>query len=96
MKLTIVMTGINFADIIVVRSTSKGTGTIVEPLKSMKWAGAEFKKDQEAKLNKIKDLKILSNKGTSKIDLTELYRTTIPKVKGHYISTNKGTGLLKL
>ena len=90
------MTGINYADTIIVRSTSKGTGTIIEPLKSMKWAGAEFKKDQEAKLNKTKSLKIVSGKGTSKIDLTELYRTTIPKVKGRHMSTNKGTGLLKL
>jgi hypothetical protein len=90
------MSGIDFADTIVVRSTGKGTDTIREPLKSMKWAGAEFKKSQDTKLEKIKGLKIASSKGTSKIDLTELYRTTVPKVEGRYISTNKGTGLLKL
>ena len=90
------MSGINFIDTIVVRSTGKGTDTIREPLRSMKWAGVEFKEEQEAKLDKINGLRIASGKGTSTIDLSQLYRTTIPKVEGHYISTNKGTGLLKL
>ena len=90
------MTGVDFIDTIVVRSTGKGTNTIREPLKSMKWAGAKFKNEQETKLDKIKGLKIASCKGTSKIDLGKLYRTAIPKVEGHHISTNKGTGLRKL
>ena len=90
------MSGIDFADTIVVRSIGKGTDTIREPLKSMKWAGAEFKKSQDTKLEKIKGLKIASSKGTSKIDLTELYRTSVTRLEGRTISTNKGTGLLKL
>ena len=90
------MTGINFIDTIVIRSTCKGTNTIRAPLKSMKWAGTEFKKEQEAKLDKIKSLKIVSGKGTSKIQLSELRKTVIPKAEGHYISTNRGTGLSKL
>lgn len=90
------MYGVNFVDTIIVRSTEKGTRLVKEPSKSMKWAGAEFKKEQERKLSKIKGLKIESAKGTSKIDLAELYTTSVPSLDGRYISTNKGTGLLKL
>ena len=88
--------GIDFADTVVVRSIGKGTDVIIEPLKSMKWAGAEFKEAQEEKIRKLKGMTVGSNKGTSKIELGKMYRTTIPKVEGHYISTGKGTGLLKL
>ena len=90
------MYGVNFVDTIVVRSTEKGTKIIREPAKSMKWAGKEFKTEQNRKLRNIKGLKIESSKGTSKIDLTELYTTSVPRLEGRYISTNKGTGLLKL
>ncbi|MCV0392459.1 MAG: hypothetical protein K5790_04095 [Nitrosopumilus sp.] len=90
------MSGINFIDTIVVRSTGKGTHTIKESLKSMNWAGESFKKSQEGKLGKISGLKIQSAKGTSKIELGKMYKTSIPKVDGMYISVNRGTGLLKL
>jgi hypothetical protein len=92
-----VMSGIDFVDTIVVRrSVEKGTKTIIEPVKSMKWAGNEFKQEQEAKLSKFGSLKIASAKGTSMIDLTEMPRTTVPKLGGHYISTRRGTELLRL
>ena len=91
-----VMYGVNFVDTIIVRSTEKGTKTIREPSKSMKWAGEEFKNEQDRKLSKIKGLKIASVKGTSKIDLAELYTTSVTRLEGRTISTNKGTGLLKL
>ena len=91
------MSGIDFVDTIVVRrSVEKGTKTIIEPVKSMKWAGNEFKQEQEAKLSKFGSLKIASAKGTSMIDLTEMPRTTVPKLGGHYISTRRGTELLRL
>ena len=90
------MSGIDFVDTIVVRSTGKGTDVIVEPLKSMKWAGTDFKKEQEAKLRKMGNLTIESAKGTSRINLGKMGRTLMPNVQGHYISTGKGTGLLKL
>ena len=90
------MSGVDFADTVVVRSVEKGTKTIIESVKSMKWAGKEFKKSQDEKLSKIGGLKIESAKGTSKIDLTEMYRTTIPSLDGHYISSRRGTELLKL
>ncbi len=91
------MSGIDFVDTIVVRrSVEKGTKTIIEPVKSMKWAGKEFKQEQEAKLNKFGSLKIASAKGTSMIDLTKMSRTTIPSLGGHYISTRRGTELLRL
>jgi len=90
------MTGIDFVDTIIIRSVEKGTKTIKEPIKSMKWAGKEFKKSQEEKLGKIKGLKIQSAKGTSKVDLTKMYKTTIPSLEGHYISSRRGTELLKL
>ena len=90
------MTGFDFVDTIIVRSVEKGTKTIREPVKSMKWAGKEFKESQEAKLRKIVCLRIESAKGTSKIDLTKMYRTTIPSLDGHYISSRRGTELLRL
>lgn len=90
------MSGIDFVDTIVVRSIGKGTATIIEPLKSMKWAGTEFKKSQEAKLRKMGNLTIESAKGTSKIDLGKMGRTLMPNLDGHYISTRRGTELLKL
>jgi hypothetical protein len=91
------MYGIDFVDTIVVRrSVEKGTKTIIEPLKSMKWAGSEFKEAQEAKLSKFGSLKIASAKGTSTVDLTKMSRTILPKLGGHYISTRRGTELLRL
>ena len=90
------MYGVNFVDTIIVRSVEKGTKTVTEPVKSMKWAGKEFKDEQDRKLSKIKGLKIESAKGTSQIDLKELYTTSVPSVKGRYISSNRGTELLKL
>ncbi len=83
-------------DTVVVRSVEKGTKTIIEPLKSMNWAGREFKEAQEAKLSKFGSLKIASAKGTSTVDLTKMYRTTIPSFDGHYISSRRGTELLRL
>ncbi len=90
------MSGLDFVDTIVVRSVEKGTKTIIEPIKSMKWAGKEFKLEQEAKLSKFGSLKIASAKGTAMIDLTEMSRTILPKLGGHYISTRRGTELLRL
>ena len=90
------MSGIDFVDTIVVRSVEKGTKTIIEPVKSMNWAGKEFKQAQEAKLSEFGSLKIASAKGTSTVDLTKMYRTTIPSLDGHYISTRRGTELLRL
>ena len=90
------MIGVNFVDTIIVRSVEKGTKIIREPAKSMKWAGKEFKESQEANLRKIGGLRIESAKGTSKIDLTKMYRTTIHSLDGHYISSRRGTELLRL
>ena len=90
------MSGIDFKGTIVVRCTEKGTKTIKESLKSMKWAGLEFKKAQEKKLNEMGRLRIESGRGTSKIELADMYRTTIPRLDGHYISSRRGTELLKL
>ncbi len=90
------MSGFDFVDTVVIRSVEKGTKTIIEPVKSMSWAGKEFKQAQEAKLKEFGSLKIASGKGTSMIDLTEMYRTTIPSLDGHYISSRRGTELLRL
>ena len=90
------MSGFDFVDTVVVRSVEKGTKTIIEPAKSMKWAGREFKQEQEAKLKEFGSLKIASGKGTSMIDLSEMSRTTLPSLGGHYISSRRGTELLRL
>ena len=80
----------------VVKSSNKGTRTVVESFTSINWAGKGFKESQEKSLDKIKGLKIRSSKGTSKIELSKLRKTTIPSLDGRYISVKKGTERLRL
>ena len=90
------MSELKFEGTVIVKSTKKGTKTKLEPLTPMEWAGKGFKSTQEKRLSKIRGLKIGSSKGTSKINLTKMHKTSVPKLEGRYISTKKGTELLKL
>ena len=42
------------------------------------------------------DLWIMSGKGTTKIKLSEMEKSKAADIKGHYISTGKGTGRIRI
>jgi len=88
------MTGIDYADTIVVRRTiEKGTKVVEEKVKKLNFAGAEFKKYQKEKLNLAGDIGLVSSKGTDLIHLSQMYDTQIPSTKGLLMSTGRGTGI---
>ena len=88
------MVGIDFVDTIVVRrSVDKGTKIITEPVKKLNFAGKEFKKYQKEKQIHAGDVGLASSKGTGIIHLTKMYETQIPSLKGHHLSTGRGTGI---
>ena len=91
------MSGINFADTIVVRRVvNKGTKIIQEPFKKTSWAGPEFRQAEIDRLNLAGDMMIMSAKGTKMIRLSEMEQPKLVLPKGHYITTGKGTGRIKL
>ena len=89
--------GINFIDTIVVRrSLNKGTTTTDEPTSTSEFMGEQNKKNTDDRMKLAGDLWIMSGKGTTKIKLSELKETKSVDIKGHYISTGKGTGRIKI
>jgi hypothetical protein len=91
------MTGINFADTIVVRrSLERGTASTDEPTTPSEFMGDENKKISDDRMKLAGDLYIMSNKGTTKIKLSEMRQPKSVDIKGYYISTGKGTGRIKL
>jgi hypothetical protein len=91
------MTGINFADTIIVRqSIQKGTSSIEKPVLPSEFMGKETSKYNEDRLKLAGDLCIMSSKGTSKIKLSELQKEKTVNLKGHYITTGRGTSRVKL
>ena len=91
------MSGINFADTIVVRrSLERGTASTDEPTTPSEFMGAENKKISDDRMKLAGDLWIISGKGTTKIKLSELRQPKSADIKGYYISTGKGTGRIKL
>jgi hypothetical protein len=90
------MTGIDFKDTIVVRSTNKGTSTITGPVTPSEFMGLKDKTIDNDRLKLAGDLWIMSAKGTTKIKLSEMQEEKKVDLKGHYISTGKGTGRIRL
>ena len=91
------MSGIDFADTIVVRRViNKGTTVVEEPLKKSSWTGSDFKKSETDRLKLAGDLMIMSGKGTTKIRLSEMKQPKTVLPRGYYITTGKGTGRMKL
>ena len=92
-----IMEGIDFRDTIIVRrSINKGTKVVEKPLKKPNWQGEEFKKHEEERLKLAGDLMIMSAKGTSMIKLSKMRKSKIVDTKGHYITTGRGTGRVRL
>ena len=91
------MTGINFIDTIVVRQTlERGTASTDKPVMPVDFMGKETSKTNEDRLKLAGDLWIMSAKGTSKIKLSEMQKEKTVDLKGHYISTGRGTSRVKL
>ena len=90
--------GINFIDTIVVRHTrERGTASEEKPVLPAEFMGKQTSKINADRLKLSGDLMILSAKGTKKIRLSEMEKPTLPAdFKGHYITTGKGTGRIKL
>jgi len=89
--------GIDFIDTIVVRtSLNKGTSTTDEPVLPAEFMGKQNKQNSEERLKLAGDLWIMSGKGTTKIKLSDMKESKSVDIKGHYISTGKGTGRIKI
>lgn len=90
--------GINFIDTIVVRHTrERGTASEEKPVLPSEFMGKQTSKINADRLKLAGDLMILSAKGTKKIRLSEMEKPTLPAdFKGHYITTGKGTGRIRI
>jgi len=92
-----VMTGINFIDTIVVRhNVERGTSSEDKPVLPVEFMGKQTAKSNEDRLKLAGDLWIMSAKGTSKIKLSAMKKEKTADLKGHYISTGKGTSRVRL
>ena len=91
------MTGINYIDTIVVRQNlERGTTYTDQPVLPAEFMGKETSKVNEDRLKLAGDLWIMSAKGTSKIKLSEMQKEKTVDLKGHFITTGKGTSRVKL
>ena len=91
------MTGIYFIDTIVVRQNlERGTAYTDQPVLPAEFMGKETSKVNEDRLKLAGDLWIMSAKGTSKIKLSEMQKEKTVDLKGHFITTGKGTSRVKL
>ena len=90
------MTGIDFKDTIVVRSANKGTSSITGPTLPSEFMGNQNKQQAEDRLKLAGDMWIMSAKGTTKIKLSDMNEPKKADLKGHYVSTGRGTGRIKI
>ena len=89
--------GINYIDTIVVRQNlERGTAFTDQPVLPAEFMGKETSRANEDRLRLAGDLWIMSAKGTSKIKLSEMQKEKTVDLKGHYITTGKGTSRVKL
>ena len=89
--------GIDFIDTIIVRHVEeRGTSSSESPIKPVDFMGEENKKQNLDRLKLAGDMWIMSAKGTSRINLSEMREAKPVDAKGKYISTGKGTGRIKI
>ena len=89
--------GINFIDTIVVRrSLNKGTSSTNEATSKAEFMGGQNTEKTDDRMKLAGDLWIMSGKGTTKIKLSDMEKSKTVDIKGHYISTGKGTGRIRL
>ena len=76
--------------------TGRGTGTMEVDDTGKNWAGAAFKKHQEAKKEAAKDKYISVGRGTGKIKFGDIPSTSAKSTKGMWVSSGRGTGRRRL
>ena len=81
---------------VVKRVTEKGTAMVIEPIKTQHWTGKEFKKNESERLKRAHNPRLMAARGTSRIRVTDFMETKTPDPAGHYISTGRGTGRIRL
>lgn len=81
---------------VVKRVADRGTTVVTEPLKAQYWTGSEFKKQEYARLKRAHNPILMAARGTRSIRATDFMETKTPDPTGHYISTGRGTGRIKL
>lgn len=88
----------NFIDTIVVRhNVERGTSSEEKPVLPAEFIGKETRKINQERLKLAGDLMIMSQKGTTKIRLSDMEEPTLPAdFKGHYIISGKGTTRVKI
>ena len=74
----------------------RGTSSYESHIRSTNFMGDENRQRNLDRLNLAGDMWIMNAKGTSRIHLSEMRKATPVDVKGHYISTGKGTGRIKI
>ena len=76
--------------------SGRGTRIIEVDSDSGKWAGNEFKKDQEKRKEASKDKYVSVGRGTAKIKFSDIQSTPVRSTKGMWVSSGRGTGKRKL
>lgn len=91
------MTGINYADTIVVHhNIEKGTASTDQPISISEFMGKEISKLNEERLKLVGDPWIVSAKGTSKIKLSKMHKEKSIDLKGYHITSGRGTRRVQL
>ena len=91
------MTGINYADTIVVhQNIEKGTASTDQPISRSEFMGKETSKINEERLKMAGDPWIISAKGTSKIKLSKMHKEKSIDLKGYHITSGRGTRRIQL
>jgi hypothetical protein len=81
---------------VVKRVAERGTAAVIEPLKAQHWTGNEFKKQEYARLKRAHNPRLMASRGTSSIRASDFVETKTPDPTGHYITTRRGTGRIRL
>jgi len=80
----------------IIRVGSRGTSRRVAEREDENWAGAAYKKYQEAKKAESKDKYISVGRGTGTIKFGDIPSTPTKSTKGLWVSSGRGTGRRKI
>ena len=76
--------------------SGRGTRIIEVDDNATKWAGKEFKQNEEKRKEASKDKYVSVGRGTGKIKFSDIQSTPIKSTKGMWVSSGRGTGKRKL
>ena len=77
-------------------SSERGTTSVIEPYKAQCWTGNEFKKNECERLKRAHNPTLMAARGTKRVRATDFIETKTPDPTGHYITTARGTGRIRL